>query len=115
MGNPYVVEVNERRIVYSEEFKRFFMREYLAGKGPTQIFREAGFDKEVLGSKRIERAASRWKERYFTGKLSGNEKTQVDVQKVFNRIQKMQKQIQELQNENEMLKEQIQLIMKGEK
>lgn len=57
--NPYVVEVNEQRIGYSEEFKRYFMQEYLAGKGPTQIFREAGFDKEIIGSKRIERAASR--------------------------------------------------------
>ena len=37
--NPYVVEVNEQRIVYSEEFKRYFMQEYLAGKGPTKIFR----------------------------------------------------------------------------
>lgn len=111
--NPYVVEVNEQRIVYSEEFKRYFMQEYLAGKGPTQIFREAGFDKEIIGSKRIERAASRWKEGHFAEKLSEEEKTYMDVQKVFKRLQKMQKQIQELQSENEVLREQIQLIMKG--
>lgn len=31
--NPYVVEVNEQRIVYSEEFKRYFMQNIWQGKG----------------------------------------------------------------------------------
>ena len=62
--NPYVSEVNENRVIYTAEFKQHFMREYLSGKGPTAIFREAGFDTAILGSKRIERAAARWREAY---------------------------------------------------
>lgn len=65
--NPYVSEVNENRVIYTTEFKQHFVREYLSGKGPTTIFREAGFDTAILGSKRIERAAARWRESYPSG------------------------------------------------
>lgn len=47
--------------MYSEEFKRHFLREYAAGRKPTEIFEAAGFDKTILGNKRIERAAARWR------------------------------------------------------
>lgn len=67
--NPFVVDVNETRIVYSTEFKVRFMKEYNEGKTPSDIFRDAGFDLNILGSKRIERAASRWRESYRAGNL----------------------------------------------
>lgn len=35
------------------------MRELLSGKRPKDIFAEAGFDVDALGSKRIERATAR--------------------------------------------------------
>lgn len=59
--NPYVDDVNSVRIIYSEGFKQHFVREYMKGIKPTQIFREAGFDVELIGYKRIERATARWK------------------------------------------------------
>ena len=70
MSNPYVMDANDSRILYTPEFKRLFMEEYLAGKGPTQIFRESGFDPRMLGGKRIERAAARWKIAYEKGRIS---------------------------------------------
>lgn len=67
--NPYVVDVNERGVSYSKDFKFLFIKEYMQGKKPTAIFRDAGFDVKVLGSKRIERACARWKESYEAGTL----------------------------------------------
>lgn len=67
--NRYVLDVNENAIIYTNEFKLRFMREYMNGKKPTQIFRDAGFDIKMLGSKRIERATARWKESYRAGSL----------------------------------------------
>ena len=63
--NKYVVNVSETRITYSEEFKARFIREYLEGRKPTEIFRDAGFDVSMLGSKRIERSSARWREMYL--------------------------------------------------
>lgn len=67
--NPYVLAIDRNRIIYSNAFKQHFIKEYYSGKGPTQIFVEAGFDKKILGSKRIERAAARWRESYAAGTL----------------------------------------------
>ena len=58
LQNPYVTDVNRTSISYSREFKQLFMGEYTAGRRPVQIFRDAGFDIDMLGSKRIERACA---------------------------------------------------------
>lgn len=68
--NPYVVSVDANRIMYSEDFKRLFIRRYINGERPGAIFRSAGFDTEMLGSKRIERACARWRELYCSGALT---------------------------------------------
>ena len=62
--NPYVADVSRQRILYTYEFKCFFMEQYLAGKRPVDIFRQAGFDVSMLGEKRIERATARWRAMY---------------------------------------------------
>lgn len=58
--NPFVNDVNETRIIYSDEFKDIFRNKLENGERPTQIFRDAGFDPKVIGYKRIERATYRW-------------------------------------------------------
>ena len=68
-GNPYVVKVTESSVVYSNRFKEHFIEEYALGKKPTAIFKEAGFDPQILGSKRIERSCARWREAYAAGTL----------------------------------------------
>ncbi|MFP3427102.1 IS3 family transposase, partial [Pseudoalteromonas sp. SIMBA_162] len=44
--NPNVTSVSDRAIQYTPEFKLKAVQENLQGKGPSQIFREAGFDLE---------------------------------------------------------------------
>ena len=67
--NPYVIYVDEKRIIYSDEFKQRFIEEYMCNRKPSQIFRDAGFDVATLGSKRIERACYRWRESFRAGTL----------------------------------------------
>lgn len=55
---------NDSRIVWKESFKEHFINEYIAGKPPIEIFEEAGFTSKLLGYKRIERAAARWRKMY---------------------------------------------------
>lgn len=68
-SNIYVESVNEKQITYTIEFKRFFVHEYMNGKGPTLIFESAGLYKRILGAKRIEKATSRWMKAYENGTL----------------------------------------------
>ena len=130
-ASPYVISVNKNRIVYTDEFKHHFVQEYLAGKGPTTIFREAGIPKEILGSKRIERCAIRWKEAYYAGSLgmhrdvtqyhadilenptlSEEEKEEINMKQIKRRLWDKKRQVRVLEGEIEELQEQLRLIGK---
>lgn len=80
--NPFVLEVNRRRIIYSLTFKKRFIEEYNSGKLPTQIFRDAGFDPRILGPKRIERSAARWRQAHKEGKLGAYENKRHSIKNV---------------------------------
>ncbi|MDQ0215911.1 hypothetical protein J2S13_002331 [Oikeobacillus pervagus] len=59
--NPNIQRVSERSITYTDDFKNRFIDEYQTGKFPRQIFEENGFNVEIIGIKRIEQSAYRWK------------------------------------------------------
>lgn len=63
-ANPNVGSVSDRAIQYTAEFKLKAVQENSLGKGPAQIFREAGFDLEIIGLKKAQSAIKRWKKTY---------------------------------------------------
>ena len=77
-NNPYVRSATTKRIEYTEEFKEHFVEQYRKGKGPREIFKEAGFDVTALGNKRIERASDRWRQANNEGRF-GDQKDFVQV------------------------------------
>lgn len=87
--NPNVESVEKTRIIYTEAFKSYYVKNYLAGKKPTEIFIEAGFDPSILGNKRIERASARWRKLYADGQLIIDTKENISVEtkeeKIMNR------------------------------
>ena len=78
--NPNVESVEKTRIIYTEAFKSYYVKNYLAGKKPTEIFIEAGFDPSILGNKRIERASARWRKLYADGQLIIDNKENISVE-----------------------------------
>lgn len=50
-SNKYVVNVSEKAITYSEEFKLIFLSEMNNGLTPKLIFEKYGFSYNVLGKK----------------------------------------------------------------
>ena len=59
--NHWVKSVTEKLISFTEDFKIYFINEYNLGKLPKQIFKDAGFDINMLGDKRIEQCTARYK------------------------------------------------------
>ena len=59
--NKYVVQVSEKAITYSEEFKNIFINEYENGILPRAIFEKYGFPFKIIGRKRIESCSSLWR------------------------------------------------------
>lgn len=78
--NPNAESVEKTRIIYTEAFKSYYVKNYLAGKKPTEIFIEAGFDPSILGNKRIERASARWRKLYADGQLIIDTKENISVE-----------------------------------
>ncbi len=107
MRNPFVLDINGNQIRYSEDFKIQFIQEYYSGKGPAQIFEEAGFDRKILGSKRIERAAARWREAYEAGSLGEPSQNVTPIKKLVQKNRKYREKIEKLERENQLLKEAI--------
>ncbi|RSX55337.1 HTH domain-containing protein [Bifidobacterium samirii] len=72
---PAVRAVTRTRIYYTREFRDEFLRRSAAGHSPTSIFRAFGLDPQVIGAKRIERCADRWRreaERETAGQNGGH-------------------------------------------
>ena len=65
------MKISEDVITYSEDFRINFMLDYLSGTLPRVIFTTYGFDTEMIGMKRVERATSRWKKLYDKSGLLG--------------------------------------------
>jgi len=62
--NPNVLRVSDKSITYSEEYRNKFILENSKGILPRKIFEDNGFDIEIIGHKRIEQSAARWRKKY---------------------------------------------------
>lgn len=110
--NKYVLKVSSVAITYSDKFKKLFMEEYINGKLPRVIFEKYGFDVDILGIKRIEAAAGRWKKKYQNDGFVGLKDTRkINSGRPLKReltseekLKKMEAKIRLLEAENELLK-----------
>jgi hypothetical protein len=110
--NKNILKVSSKSIVYALEFKEKFIEEYFKGKLPRIIFEENGFDLEIIGIKRVEQSAQRWKKSYnkegllglkdsrehYSGRPKNRELTDAE------KMEKLEARIKFLEIENEFLK-----------
>lgn len=74
--NPNVERISIKGITYKESFKEHFIEEYRKGKTTREIFIEAGFDLETLGTDRVDSSGKRW--RAQSKRLEGLKDTRKD-------------------------------------
>ncbi|WPC44853.1 IS3 family transposase [Clostridium sp. JS66] len=107
-----VKRVSAKGITYTDEFKRIFISEDGKGKFPRLIFEECGFDINILGKKRIEMAAYRWRTAYNKEGVLGLQDTRKDNSgrprdtelSIEEKYERLKAQISLLKAENELLK-----------
>lgn len=110
LKNPYVKSASLKAITYTEEFKAYFVSEYEAGKTPSAILRNSGFDVGALGRERIDNISRRFrnmskrqegfsdKRKDSSGRPSTKDLTSDE------QIAHLQHQVKYLKQENEFLK-----------
>ena len=111
-NNQYAMNVSDKAITYTDEFKRIFMSENENGKLPRLIFEEHGFDIDILGMERVKSSGNRWRRAYRNLGILGlsdmrKEKSGSPIAKELSTeqiIERYKAQIELLKAENELLK-----------
>lgn len=113
--NPYIQNVSAKSITYTKEFKEKFQEEYCAGKLPSQILNDMGFEHHILGKKRKSSIVARMK--IYELRSEGFEDTRknnsgrpatrqvTDAEK----IKHLEQKIEYLNQENKFLKKNTQM------
>ena len=109
--NKWIKNITNKGITYTNEFKRKLVKECENYKKfPQEVFRECGIDPKIVGKRRIEGSAHRWRKQLkLTGDItdtrttnSGNtlKRELTDKEK----LERAEARIKLLEAENELLK-----------
>jgi hypothetical protein len=113
LKNKNVTKVTDKSITYSDEFKVNSIQSYAKGKFPAEIFREAGFNLNIIGNQNPRKCLNRWKKTYLakgkdglTGEKRGHggrrpENLEMSLEE---RLNAAEAQVAYLEMENEFLK-----------
>ena len=72
LNNPFVYSIGTVSVFYTNEFKEKALKEYQKGKSAKQIFIEAGFDLDIIGSKNTVHNLSEWRKNVNMGRKYKN-------------------------------------------
>jgi transposase len=112
-NNKYVKHVSAKGITYTDEFKRIFISENQKGKLPRAIFEECGFDIGILGKKRMQSAADRWRNTYKRNGILGLEDTRKgNSGRPREKELSIEEKYERLKAQNELLKAENELLKK---
>lgn len=111
-SNPYVKQVSDKAITYTDAFKEYFIQTYEQGKLPLEIFQEAGFDVDISGNQRIQTASHRWRAAYkqkgilglADGRKQGSGRPLARERSPEEKIARLEAKLEWLEVENEFLK-----------
>lgn len=110
-ANPYTLQVDEKRIFFTIEFKKTFWIKYQAGMSPRAIFKELNYNLDYFGQKQIDSIVQRIKKEALTGEFTEgyqrSKRMKIKELEVLNSeqtLQQMQHEMLYLRQEVEFLK-----------
>ena len=68
--NPYTLQVSDKRIFFTIEFKKVFWTKYQAGMSPRAIFKELNYNLDYFGQKQIDSIVQRVKKEALAGEFT---------------------------------------------
>ena len=110
--HPYVEKATQWTVSFTPEFKKKAYDEYCGGKSMRQIFMDAGFDVESLGSKRLQNFRNKLFEKAetesgFEDKRKNNSRKEAQSTEA-----QMAKRIRELEHRNAYLEQENDFLKK---
>ena len=69
-SNPYTLQVDDKRIFFTIDFKKVFWTKYQAGMSPRAIFKELNYNLDYFGQKQIDSIVQRVKKEALAGEFT---------------------------------------------
>ena len=105
-ATQYIKNVSEKSIIYSYEFKRYFVSKSLNSKTAKQIFIAAGFDPEMIGESKIKEFTTKMRKRYRDNRILSLEGTRKNFSGSPRKIELTpEQQIEKLQSKISLLEQ----------
>ena len=110
--NPYTLQIDEKRIFFTIEFKKVFWNKYQAGMSPRAIFRELDYNLENFGQKQIDSIVQRIKKEVSEGEFTEgyNRTKRIKIKEVDSEI--TPQNLKQIQNELLYLKQEVEFLKK---
>jgi len=80
-GNPNVAKVSTKSITYAQKFKEQALQQYEQGMTGAEIFKQAGFNLQVIGQKQPKYCLLRWRRQFKENGLGGLTDTRGKIKK----------------------------------
>lgn len=109
--NPYTFKIDNKRILFTIEFKKLFWIKYQAGMSPRAILKELNYNLDCFGQKQIDSITQRIKKEALAGEFtegySRNRRAKInepDIELTPQNIKQMQNELMYLRQEVDFLK-----------
>ena len=109
--NPYTFKIDNKRILFTIEFKKLFWIKYQAGMSPRAILKELNYNLDCFGQKQIDSITQRIKKEALAGEFtegySRNRRAKInepDIELTSQNIKQMQNELMYLRQEVDFLK-----------
>lgn len=110
--HPYVEKATEWSITFTPEFKQLAYDEYYRGKSMREIFSEAGFDADKLGSERLQNFRNNLMRKANESSGFADKRKDKSLQAPPSTEAKMMQRIRELEHRNAYLEQENEFLKK---
>lgn len=111
-SNPYTLQIDDKRIFFTIEFKKIFWTKYQAGMSPRAILKELNYNLDYFGQKQIDSIVQRIKKEALTGEFTEgySRNNRVKIKEPPNDI--TPQNIRQMQNELLYLRQEVDFLKK---
>lgn len=101
-NNPNVQSCSKKSITYTRAFKEHAVQQYEAGLTATEIFKQAGFDLNLIGKQQPKECLRRWRTK-GCGDLRGKYNKERTIRTETDRLKWLEAEVKYLKAENAFL------------
>ena len=111
-SNPYTFQINEKRILFTKDFKRIFWTKYQAGVAPRKILKELNYNLDCFTQKQIDSIVQRIKKEATTGEFTEGYQRERRPKVELPPIDNSEQSMQYLQHEITYLRQEVEFLKK---